>query len=434
MRAGRSAYYDAFVLPRDPAGRAARFFVLHLPTPEAELRDWLGDAPVDFLAAMGVLVGDAGARRSLVSATWFGGRLIFADARAYNVLWPGDPFADYVMPPGRDSVGLAHVAPRTPRRATLDLCCGPGTQTLLAATYSERVVGVDLNPRALRFARFNAAVNRVEHATFVHGDAYAPLGGARFDAIVSNPPFVPWPPDDAELLYRGGGARGDDVLARICAGAGAHLEPHGSLAIVADFADAATLPARIRDWQGEARRTLILLQHHVELLAYAEVHAAHRDDGARRQAEVVRLLTHFRRAGIATLDFGYVLQDGAAGATVVERTAAPAAGPIFADVGAWFAHQRRLASGDVADAELQLAPALRLVDVAEREAGGETTTACYVAAGAASLYEARPVSRAAFALLNRAAGGGLRLRDVTEPAPLRELRALLERGLLRLRD
>jgi hypothetical protein len=65
--------------------------------------------------------------------------------------------------------------------------------------------------------------------------------------------------------------------------------------------------------------------------------------------------------------------------------------------------------------------------VAEREAGAEMTASCYVAPGAGSLHEARPVSRPEFALLIRAAAGGLRVRDVTE-------RALLERGLLRLRD
>lgn len=427
MRAARAAYYDDCVLPHDAAGRAARFFILHRPETDAALRAWLGAPAVDFLDAMGALAGPSDARRALTGATWFAGRLIFSDARAYNVLWPGEPFPDYVMPPGRDSLGLVRVAPRLPRRATLDLCCGPGTQTLAAADYSERVVGVDLNPRALRFARFNAAVNRIDNATFLCGDAYAPLDGARFDAIVSNPPFVPWPPDDAELLYRGGGARGDDVLARILAGAVDRLDPQGSLTVCADLADAAGLPARIRTWQGVERRTLILLQHRVELLEYAEVHAAHHDDGALRGAQAVRLLQHFHAAGIETLDFGYVVQDGTPGRVQVERTGAPASGALGDDVASWFAHQRRLDAGGVDDVEVRLAPGLRLVDVAEREAGGETATSCYVAPGAGSLHAPRPVPRAEFAQLIRAAAGGLRVRDVTE-------RGLLERGLLRLRD
>jgi carbamoyltransferase len=431
VRPSRTAYYDAFVLPNNAAGAAARFFVLHEPQPDAELRAWLGDAAVDFLTAMAALVPSDGRLRSLVSATWFAGRLIFADARAYNAIWPQAPFADYVMPPGGDSVGLERVAPRTHRRATLDLCCGAGAQTLAAAAYSERVVGVDVNERALRFARFNAAVNRVARAEFVYGDAYAPLGAARFDAIVANPPFVPWPEDDAELLYRGGGPRGDDVLARILSGAVEHLEPDGTLTIVADLANVASLPARIAEWQGEARRTLILLQHHHELLDYAETHAAHYDSSSERQAQTVRLLRHFERSGIRSLDFGYIVQDANAGPAFVQRTAAALAGSVSGDVAAWFAHQQQLARGEIADLPLQLAPHVALVDVAERPPAGEVTASCYVTPGPGSIHEAGAVSRAAFGLLIRVAAGGVRVRDVNDPAAVRELAMLLARGLLR---
>jgi hypothetical protein len=86
VRASRAAYFDAFALPHDAAGRAARFFVLHQPEPEGDLRAWLGDAAVDLLVEMAAIVTIAGLRRSLVSATWFAGCLIFADARAYNAV------------------------------------------------------------------------------------------------------------------------------------------------------------------------------------------------------------------------------------------------------------------------------------------------------------------------------------------------------------
>jgi|GEM_PF-2463418 len=432
VRPSRAGYFDAFVLPHDAAGHAARFFVLHQPEPEAGLRAWLGDAAVDLLLEMGALIRVAGELRSLVSATWFAGRLIFADARAYNAVWPGEPFADYVMPPGGDSVGLERVAPRTLRRATLDICCGAGAQTLAAAAYSETVVGVDINPRALRFARFNAAVNRIERATFVHGDVYEPLGDARFDAIVANPPFVPWPADDAELLYRGGGRAGDDVIARILAGAVTRLDARGSLTIVADFANAATLPERIARWQGESRRTLIVVQHHYDLLTYAETHAAHHDDPPVRQRHVVRLLRHFKDAGIQSLDFGYIVQDAERGPAHVVRTAAPLTASIADDIAAWMAHERRLAADDISDAVLELAPGLGLVDMAERAPDGATSASCYVAPGPQSLHEAGAVSRAAFALLIRIAAGGVRPRDVSGETAARELRELLQRGLVRL--
>lgn len=333
VRANRAAYYDAFVLPRDAAGRAARFFVLHEIETEEGLQGWLGAELLGFLDEMGAIVHVEGGRRSIVSASWFADRLIFADARAYNVIWPGEPFPDYVMPPGGDSVGLLRVAPRTHRGVTLDLCCGAGAQALAAAAYSDRVVGVDLNPRALRFARVNAAVNRIESATFIAGDAYEPLGYARFDAIVANPPFVPWPQDDP-LLYRGGGPFGDDVVARILAGSRERLTPRGALTLVGDLANVETLSKRILGWQGEAYRTLILLQNRYTLIDYAETHAAHLD-GTAREAEVVRLMRHFIESGITTLDFGYIVQANEPGSTEIVPTAAARSGSIAGVVEKW---------------------------------------------------------------------------------------------------
>lgn len=432
VRATRTAYYDALVLPHDAAGAAARFFVLHEPQTEDELRTWLGDAGVDLLRAMAALVAIEGRLRSLVSASWFAGALIFADARAYNVFWPREPFPDYVMPPGGDSVGLQRVAPRAPRNAALDICCGAGAQALAAAAYCKHVTGVDVNPRALRFARFNAALNRIDHAEFVLSDVYEALGKARFDTILANPPFVPWPPGDDDLLYRGGGASGDDVVRRILAGAVTRLEPGGALTIVADLANVASLAERIAHWQGETRRTLILVQRHYELLEYAESHAAHRRrSGGERQAETVRLLQHFERVGINSLDFGYIVQDGMPGPALLQRTGAMLYGAISADAGAWFAHQRRLLAGHIEDARLALAPELRLVDIAERAPDGTVSMSCYAAPGPVSIHENTAVSRGAFAVLMRVAAGGLRVRDIHEPDAARELVPLLVRGLVR---
>ena len=219
------------------------------------------------------------------------------------------------------------------------------------------------------------------------GDLYEPLGDERFDAILANPPFVPWPAGDTTLLFRGGGSHGDDVFARILAGAPARLDPLGSLAVVAGLVNADSLAANIREWQHQQRCTLILLQRRYELLEYAETHAAHHDSVTQRQEHVVRLLEHFQRSGIRTLDFGYVIQDGIRGDAHLERTAAP------------------LTANDFADAVLELAPGLRLVDVTERAANGAVTTTCYVAPGPASLHEPSAVTPRAFARCYRSKHG-----------------------------
>ena len=81
----------------------------------------------------------------------------------------------------------------------------------------------------------------------LQSDVYGALGDARYDIIVSNPPYV-----DAELMselpveYRhepelglAGGADGLDIVLRILRGARAHLQPDGILVVeVGDARDA----------------------------------------------------------------------------------------------------------------------------------------------------------------------------------------------------
>ncbi len=436
IRPPRVDVYDRFVLPHTPAGEAARFFVLHMAQRDTHLRSWLGDANVTFLAEMRAIVrleGDAW--RSIVSVTWFDGKLILADSRAYNVVWGEgqEPFADLVMPPGGDSIGLVRVAPRGPRRLTLDLCCGPGTQTLAAAAYSERAIGIDLNPRALRFAAFNAAANRSDNVTFLHGDTYAPLGDERFDAILSNPPFVPWPDDGAPLLFRGGGPRGEDVLERILAGAVERLEPDGMLAIVADFADAQTLPDRIARWQGTERRTLLVLQRSYDLFDYAETHSAHLDDPAERRAEAVRLLEHFAAAGITTLDFGYLVQSATPGTARIVHSTAVRYGSITTSVADWFTHQERMTRPGIDDEPLALAPGVHLLVALARMADGTQAESYYIVPAPHLMLETRDVAAPLFIVLDQLTTAEVRLHDIVEPSVADGLRALLAVGYLRVR-
>lgn len=431
VRARRSAYYTSFVLPNDAAGCAARFFVLHEPESDANLRRLLGPALVGFLHEMAAITKEGDGWRSVVSVSWFAGCLVLADARAYNLVWRVDPPPDYVMPPGGDSVGLLRVAPRRRCATALDLCCGAGAQTLAAAAYSESVVGVDLNPRALRFARVNAAANRLENVSFVQGDCYDRLDDRRFDVILANPPFVPRPSPDP-LLYRGGGPLGDEVVRRILSGATERLRPGGSLAIVADIVDVQTLPERIRRWQGDDRRTLILLQRPYELIAYAETHAAHLASSEEREAETMRLMRHFAQRGIATLDFGYILQDGEPGSTHVFRTSAAAGGDVHHDVSAWFLHQQRLARGGIDALRLRLAPGTALVREAVTASDGSRAALRQLLAGPGSIHETTSLSEEAYALLGRITDGGLSFRDLTDVRERDLLRELLEVGVVRL--
>ena len=69
---------------------------------------------------------------------------------------------------------------------TLDLGTGAGVQAMLAAKHSKQVVATDINPRALEFARFNAALNGIDNIEFIEGDMFAAVEGRTFDLILSN--------------------------------------------------------------------------------------------------------------------------------------------------------------------------------------------------------------------------------------------------------
>jgi SAM-dependent methyltransferase len=68
--------------------------------------------------------------------------------------------------------------------------CGNGVQALLTARYSDRVIAVDTNPRALRFTAFNAQLNGFNNVECRQGSLFDPVEGMLFDLIVCNPPFV----------------------------------------------------------------------------------------------------------------------------------------------------------------------------------------------------------------------------------------------------
>jgi release factor glutamine methyltransferase len=132
---------------------------------------------------------------------------------------------------------LAHHLMKEPLDETgrvLDLCTGSGLLAVVAAMRAQ-ATAVDVSRRAVLSARLNAKLNGVT-VTAIRGDLFAPLGTARFDVIVSNPPYLP--SAACELPRRGlaraweAGPLGRVYLDRICAEAPEHLRSHGVLLLV----------------------------------------------------------------------------------------------------------------------------------------------------------------------------------------------------------
>jgi ribosomal protein L3 glutamine methyltransferase len=122
----------------------------------------------------------------------------------------------------------------------LDLCTGSGCLAVLASRRfpNARIDAVDISRDALEVAARNISDYGLEDQVTLHrGDLFAPLGGQRYDLIISNPPYV-----DAQgmanlprecraepKLAFDGGADGLDIVRRIIDEAGRHLTPQGGL-------------------------------------------------------------------------------------------------------------------------------------------------------------------------------------------------------------
>lgn len=114
-------------------------------------------------------------------------------------------------------------------RTALDMGTGSGIGAVFAALRGFRVVGVDVSRDAVRCARINALLNRVEDRVELRtGDLFAPVSEERFDLVLFNPPFFRGAPGDT--LDRAW--RSPDVLERFARDLPDHLEPRGRALVV----------------------------------------------------------------------------------------------------------------------------------------------------------------------------------------------------------
>jgi release factor glutamine methyltransferase len=117
-------------------------------------------------------------------------------------------------------------------KSFLEMGCGSGILSLLAARGGATVTAADINPQAVATTRANASINRLgESVSAIESDLFAeiPASGG-FDYLLWNPPFYPLEPtDSASHAWNAGTGYG--VLARFAGSAGEYLRPGGKLII-----------------------------------------------------------------------------------------------------------------------------------------------------------------------------------------------------------
>lgn len=218
---------------------------------------------------------------------------------------------DHVLGISSASTSLAQLTLREPVGRALDLGTGCGVQALHLARHSREVVATDVNPRALRLARFNAGLNCVADSVEVRaGSFFEPVAGERFDLIATNPPFVISPATDERLVYRDSGLPGDLAVENIVRHAPEHLADGGWCQILANWSIAEGVPwgERLDGWVPEGCDALVVQREVLDPAAYAELWL--KDAGLHGAVDYhVRYdawLSWFEEHGVEAIGFGWI--------------------------------------------------------------------------------------------------------------------------------
>ena len=288
-----------------------RLFGLLVPVSEEEARAAVAPLELGELEEMGLTERYEGHVRACFGLAAFDGLLLAHDRIDED--GPGLE-SDHVLGVNPTTENLAQLTVRRRVRSALDMGCGNGVQALLLARHAEHVTGVDKNPRALAFARFNARLNGVENVEWLEGDFFAPVSGRRFDLVVSNPPYVVSP--ESRFVFRDAGREGDAVSAEVVAGAAAHLEDGGHATVLCNWAlaEGEEWSAPPRRWtEGRDCDALVLYRGSQDALEYAATWNRSRDRATYREA-LERWTAYFGKLGIAAIGLGALVLRRRAGA------------------------------------------------------------------------------------------------------------------------
>jgi hypothetical protein len=252
----------------------------------------------------------------------------------------------------------------------LDLCCGNGLHALQAAAHCGRVLGTDLNERAVLFAALNARLNGAANVETLAGDGFAPVDGREFGYIVCNPPYVMAP--SREYLYRDGNMELDGFVEKIARGAPRYLAEGGWFQMICEWVqyEGETWEEHVAKWFTDSGCDVWVLKNYTEdPTAYAHMRVRETAFASAKtdQANYDTWMEHYRAHRVEAMHGGLVTMRRRSGKTWQRlEDVAPRSGSNFGDVVLrGFAVEDFLQEYEsderIREARLRLAPDVRIV-------------------------------------------------------------------------
>lgn len=191
----------------------------------------------------------------------------------------------------------------------LDLGTGCGTLGLAMAAHAKRVIGSDINQRALDFAAFNAVLNNKPNFEVRQGDRFEPVKSEQFDLIVSNPPF--FLTRSSKILFTDNPFRLDSFVESLVRQAPGLLNEGGYFQMLCETVELEDQPwrERIQSWfGGSSCDVLVLKDYEIAPADYTLLRAAESASlqGPATEDDVAEHMKYFTDQGVKKIYGGLV--------------------------------------------------------------------------------------------------------------------------------
>jgi len=214
---------------------------------------------------------------------------------------------DFVLWPNPTSHLLSRFTVRRHSRTTLDLGTGNAIQALAAAGHSGRVTATDVNPRAITYAKFAAALNGLDNIECLEGNGFEPVGQRKFDLIVSNPPFFISPTRRHAFCDSSMGL--DHLCRRFLKEGPAYLNEGGYFQILCEWAQirGQSWQERVAEWvEGSGCDAWILKVHTQDPAQYAQVQLSLRAPSEQDTELYNHYVSHYCEANVEAIHDGII--------------------------------------------------------------------------------------------------------------------------------